>query len=309
MKKFLPLLFLLFGATAMGVRRQTNVSPADRSIFQENDENMVLVEGFRTKNEEYDFWISRYEVTQELYEAVMGSNPSYFPRNPHPGEKQARRPVEFVTWFDAVYFCNKLTALTMGEKECCYTITNIKYKTDDEAAQRDKFVEDDPTNVSFIVSADVTINHRKKGFRLPTRSEWLFAAKGGLKSRGYKYAGSDDLAEVAWCLFNSREKTHEVGLLKPNELGLFDMTGNVHEYCEDLTYYHNRYGKAFPRRIQSGGGFRDNTDKSLISYFKNGLQGEPHAGDGIRLVRAEIKPENQKKRSGSRSRLAVLNAR
>lgn len=248
--------------------------------------NMITVEGFESDGQSRNFKIGKYEVTQELYETIMGTNPSYYHENPLSGENQNRRPVEFVSWYDAVYFCNVLTILTMGPEECCYTIANIVSKTDDDEAQKEKFIKEDPTYVTFIKSADVTINHDKKGFRLPTRDEWYFAAKGGIKSQNYKYAGSDNISEVGWYFSNSNRTTHEVGLLKPNELGLYDMTGNVNEFCEDLAYYTNTKNQVFPRRVQCGGSFFSKEDNSVISHYEEGLESPGNGGCGFRLVQS-----------------------
>lgn len=123
------------------------------------------------------FHISKYEVTQRLWQAVMGSNPSYF--------RGDDRPVEWVSWDNCQQFIKRLNALT------------------------------------------------GKHFRLPTEAEWEFAARGGNKSHGYRYSGSDDISQVAWHKANSEWHTHNVGTRKPNELGLYDMTGNVSEWCQD----------------------------------------------------------------------------
>ncbi len=125
-----------------------------------------------------DFSIGETEVTQELWRAVMGSNPSYF-------SGSGQLPVEHVSWDDCQQFIKKLNALT-GEH-----------------------------------------------FRLPTEAEWEFAARGGKLSQGYKYAGSNIVGDVAWYDGNSSSKTHEVKTKQPNELGLYDMSGNVSEWCQD----------------------------------------------------------------------------
>lgn len=125
-----------------------------------------------------DYYIGETEVTQELWEAVMGSNPSRFK-----GDNQ--RPVEYVSWYDCQEFIKKLNQLT-GKK-----------------------------------------------FRLPTEAEWEYAARGGKYSRGYKYSGSNDVDEVAWYKSNSGETTHPVATKEANELGLYDMSGNVYEWCKD----------------------------------------------------------------------------
>ena len=123
------------------------------------------------------YYIGQTEVTQKLWTAVMGSNPSIW--------KGDNLPVEMVSWNDCQNFITKLNALT-GEK-----------------------------------------------FRLPTEAEWEFAAKGGNKSKGYRYNGSNTIGDVAWYLDNSSDKMHPVGTKAPNELGIYDMSGNVMEWCRD----------------------------------------------------------------------------
>ena len=123
------------------------------------------------------YYIGKTEVTQALWKAVMGSNPSYF--------KGDDLPVECVSWDDCQEFIRKLNALT------------------------------------------------GQNFRLPTEAEWEFACRGGNNSRGYKYSGSNDIKKVAWYWINSGKKTHPVATKLPNELGIYDMSGNVYEWCID----------------------------------------------------------------------------
>ena len=128
-----------------------------------------------------DYYIGKYEVTQALWQAVMGNNPSNF--------KGDNLPVEKVSWDDCQEFISKLNRIT------------------------------------------------GKTFRLPTEAEWEYAARGGNKSRGYQYSGSNNLLDVAWFRDNSGSKTHAVGTKQPNELGIYDMSGNVDEWCQDWYWY------------------------------------------------------------------------
>ena len=165
------------------------------------------------------FYISKFEVSQPQYEAVMGKNPSSF-------ENCRECPVESVSWADVQVFITKLNEQT------------------------------------------------GKTYRLPSEAEWEYAARGGNKSKGYVFSGSNDVNEVAWIWDNSDQKTHPVGTKKPNELGLYDMSGNLWEWCNDYydaTYYQtsppeNPKGPLISQyRILRGGSWYHNAVDSRVS--------------------------------------------
>ena len=179
--------------------------------------------------------IGKTEVTQALWQAVMGSNPSYF--------KGSNLPVEEVSWEDCQTFIRKLNALT------------------------------------------------GKTFRLPTEAEWEYAARGGNKSRGYKYSGSNTLSNVAWYDDNSADKTHPVATKASNELGIYDMTGNVWEWCSDWygsysssSQYNPTGSNTGSYRVYRGGSWSSNAWGCRISNRNYHTPTDSHYNLGLRLA-------------------------
>jgi formylglycine-generating enzyme required for sulfatase activity/uncharacterized protein YjdB len=228
-----------------------------------------------------DFYMGKYEVTQEQYQAVIGSNPSDFKITVYgESETPGKLPVEMVTWYDAVEFCNKLSVLE-GRTEV-YTIS-----------------ERTPTTGYPITSATVTADWNKNGYRLPTEAEWEYACRAGTTIAWYTgntEAGPPHLNTAAWYTNNAIVKTHQVGLKTTNAWGLYDMHGNVWEWCWD--WYSSSYYSSSPdvdpegavsgaSRVLRGGCFV-NQANLVRSATRNGesLPSNRSNAIGFRLVRS-----------------------
>jgi formylglycine-generating enzyme required for sulfatase activity len=204
------------------------------------------------------FYISKYEVTQKEYKALIGTNPSH----PEKGIGD-NYPVNKVSWYDAVEYCNALSR------------------------------KEGLTPVYTGSGENIKMNINANGYRLPTEAEWEFAAKGGNSSRGYLYAGSNSKDSVAWHWNNSGRKVHPVGGKKANELGLYDMTGNVAEWCWDWDGYYDTNHQTNPtayttgtEKVNRGGSLRSSRDINCeTSTRSHSSPSSTYESTGFRLVR------------------------
>ena len=211
------------------------------------------------------FYIGKYELTQKEWVEVMGSNPSYY--------KGDNLPVESITWYNAIDYCNK-RSVKEGLTPC-YSINGN-------------------TSPSSWSSGTIVCNWNADGYRLPTEAEWEYAAHGGNKGIGYKYSGSNKLKEVGGYKNNSDEKTHPVGDKKSNELGIYDMSGNVWEWCWD--WYNEDYYSSSPQnnpkgpesgsyRVRRGGGYYSCGYDCRVAYRVISDPSNLNNYLGVRLVR------------------------
>jgi formylglycine-generating enzyme required for sulfatase activity len=214
------------------------------------------------------FYIARYEATFEAYDSF--SEETMRGRLDDRGWGRGDQPVIHVDWYDAVEYCNWLS-----EKAGLAPCYSGKGK---------------------LIQCDFS----QDGYRLPTEAEWEYAARGGAQGQGFIYAGSDDPDEVAWYADNSYDQLHPVGSKAPNELGLYDMCGNIFEWCWD--WYAEDYYAASPEsdplgpplptdakpweftRVRRGGSWRE--DAINIRVCVRSFDGVNYPGDnGFRLVR------------------------
>jgi formylglycine-generating enzyme len=224
------------------------------------------------------FYMGKYVVTQELYQTVMGSNPSQLSNNPEEGEVQEKRPVECVSWYDAIVFCNKLSVL-----EGLTPVYSIGGTTD--TARWGEV----PTSRNSTWDAAIA-NWNANGYRLPTEAEWEYACRAGTTT-AYN-TGNTISNTTGWYNSNGGDKTHEVGKKEPNAWGLYDMHGNVWEWVWN---WYGAYGTGSvteatgpatgSNRVLRGGSWGSDT-QTLRSAQRSSYNPENRNGYiGFRVVR------------------------
>jgi formylglycine-generating enzyme required for sulfatase activity len=204
------------------------------------------------------FYVGKFEVTQEEWFDVMGNHPANF--------RIVGNPVENVRWDQVIEFCNK-KSIKEGFTPC--------YK---------------------ITADSISCDFRADGYRLPYEAEWEFCASGGIYSNKYLYSGSKDVDEVAWYDETTNHAPSLCGELKPNELGIYDMSGNVKEWCwddylkdEQKPQYRLRKASKITRKVVKGGSWFESYQKCKISA-RSGENAEVRDFRiGLRLFRTAVK--------------------
>ena len=262
---------------------------AGRSTFKD----MVIVNGgkytpsfFNEEREVCNLEVCKYQTTQDMWMEVMENNPSEF--------KGGRRPVENISWWNALEFCNKLS-----EKHGLKPVYDLSERAKGILKINQLNGKSEYPNIADF--------RKTEGFRLPTEVEWEWFARGGEVAMqdgtfDYDYSGSKNLDEVAWHHGNSGEQTHDVGTKKPNQLGLYDCSGNIYEWCYDTGsngYISEKtpyiYDETEESRVLKGGSwnylnYEDSEYEIFERYFDKAENSQKYyyvlkASYGFRIVR------------------------
>ncbi|MDY0218365.1 MAG: formylglycine-generating enzyme family protein [Candidatus Cloacimonas acidaminovorans] len=257
-----------------------NPSPISQPV------GFITVEGGTFNNGTSDvtistFYLDKYEITQGEYQAVMGTNPAdeYGVGNAY--------PVYYVTWFNAIEYCNTRSMQENLTPCYSYKVGEIDYGTNPGNWPSDWNTPDNQHNVNCSWTAN--------GYRLPTEMEWMFAARGGNLTNNYTYSGSNDIDNVAWYTDNSGSTTHPVGGKQANELQIFDMSGNVWEWCWDFYGDYPSEPQTNPTgptsgytRVCCGGSWNFNASNCTVSSRDNNSTIGAFPNVGFRVCRHSL---------------------
>ena len=251
-------------------------------------EDMIFVKGGKYKpsftdeeKEVSNLEVCKYLTTQKLWQELIRNNPANF-------KGDENRPIEYISWWHALEFCNRLS-----EKHGLRPVYNLG-KSDQGLLMINQL---DGT----VVYPDVADFNKTEGFRLPTEVEWEWFARGGQVALengtfDYTYSGSNNIDDVAWYTGNSKDTTQSVGLKMPNVLGLYDCNGNVWEWCYDTTesiesgksYVYKAYDHSNVYRRLKGGSWCNNTEVCAVAVRGNSQATYAYSNAGFRIVRTVL---------------------